>query len=232
MTRRERLEAKLEKRRNWAESRDRKAERGFQAASRIADGIPLGQPILVGHHSEKRHRRDIERIDAGMRAGVESSIMASHHRSKADGLERQLEGSIFSDDPDAVDALETRIAELEAKLATRKRINALYRKGDAGALLAEFGMDLEKMRAKLAGDWHGVPWPPYSISNMRGNIRRLRQRVGQVEARQERQAAAHASPGGVLVEGESYVAVTFEEKPDRSILDALRAAGFFWSGGS
>ena len=25
--------------------------------------IPLGQPILVGHHSEKRHRRDLKRID-------------------------------------------------------------------------------------------------------------------------------------------------------------------------
>lgn len=33
-------------------------ERGRQ----IADMIPMGQPILVGHHSEGRHRRDLARI--------------------------------------------------------------------------------------------------------------------------------------------------------------------------
>ena len=26
-------------------------------------GIPMGQPILVGHHSEKRHRNVLDRID-------------------------------------------------------------------------------------------------------------------------------------------------------------------------
>jgi hypothetical protein len=34
--------------------------------------IPFGQPILVGHHSEGRARRDQGRIESGMRAGVES----------------------------------------------------------------------------------------------------------------------------------------------------------------
>jgi hypothetical protein len=34
----------------------------WEKGRRIADMIPLGQPILVGHHSEGRHRRDLGRI--------------------------------------------------------------------------------------------------------------------------------------------------------------------------
>lgn len=34
----------------------------WESGRRIADMIPMGQPILVGHHSERRHRRDLDRI--------------------------------------------------------------------------------------------------------------------------------------------------------------------------
>jgi hypothetical protein len=35
--------------------------RHFAARERL-ELIPLGQPILIGHHSEKHHRRDLKRI--------------------------------------------------------------------------------------------------------------------------------------------------------------------------
>ncbi|WP_143132963.1 DUF3560 domain-containing protein, partial [Brucella cytisi] len=38
--------------------------------SEAATGIPFGQPILVGHHSEARHRRTIEKADRAMRASI------------------------------------------------------------------------------------------------------------------------------------------------------------------
>jgi len=50
------------------------------------DGIPLGQPILVGHHSERRARRDAERIDNGIRRMVEEHELADHHRAVAAGI--------------------------------------------------------------------------------------------------------------------------------------------------
>jgi hypothetical protein len=43
------------------------AEQARKAVASIADGIPLGQPILVGHHSERHARRDAEKIESGMR---------------------------------------------------------------------------------------------------------------------------------------------------------------------
>lgn len=60
MTRRERLERKLERRQQWAESRERKAE----SARRASDAVllpPGGEPIKIGHHSEKRHRAAIRK---------------------------------------------------------------------------------------------------------------------------------------------------------------------------
>lgn len=44
MTRRERLERKLEKRAEWAEKAQVRAEVRFDAARALADQIPLGQP--------------------------------------------------------------------------------------------------------------------------------------------------------------------------------------------
>ena len=64
-----------------------------------------------------------------MDRAVESGKMAEHHRSKAAGLESQLDNSIFSDDPDAVQQLSERIAELESQRKTMKASNAAFRKG-------------------------------------------------------------------------------------------------------
>ncbi|MGH7327645.1 MAG: DUF3560 domain-containing protein, partial [Polyangiaceae bacterium] len=46
------------------------------AARERADRIPFGQPILIGHHSEKRHRRDLERIHRGHERAFELSRAA------------------------------------------------------------------------------------------------------------------------------------------------------------
>lgn len=75
----ERLEARSEKAAAEASAR-------FGAAHRVASVIPMGQPILVGHHSEKRHRRDIERIHRNMDKGIEA-------QRESERLERASEAS-------------------------------------------------------------------------------------------------------------------------------------------
>lgn len=54
------------------------------AARQIADGIPFGQPILVGHHSERRARRDAERIHNNMRAAVDADAAARETARRAE----------------------------------------------------------------------------------------------------------------------------------------------------
>ncbi len=46
---------------DYRENRAQDAEAAHAAVSALTDNIPLGQPILVGHHSEKRARRGLRK---------------------------------------------------------------------------------------------------------------------------------------------------------------------------
>ena len=241
MTRRERLERKAELRREWAAKRAAKSAARHNAARAIGEHIPFGQPILVGHHSEKRHRRDLERIDNNMRAAVESSDMANHHLSKAAGIEDQLAGSIFSDDDNAIEALQARIDERKARRDRMKAINAAFRKApgaDKAAKLAAMvkAGSMTESEAIAAAKLFSIcpyehqPFPAYSLSNLGATIRNDEKRIADIRARAARTERAEEA-GGVVIEGGEWVRVTFAEKPDRSILQALKEAGFYWGAG-
>ncbi|WP_439082102.1 ParB/RepB/Spo0J family partition protein [Streptomyces sp. WL006] len=53
-------------------------------ADQIAERFWMGQPILVGHHSEGRARRDQERIHTNMRKSFEDSDRASYWGNRAE----------------------------------------------------------------------------------------------------------------------------------------------------
>lgn len=237
MTQRERLERKLEKRRQWAESRRADAAQRFDTAHRATEHIPLGQPILVGHHSEKRHRAALAKSDNNMRKGCESLAMADHHESKSDGIERQLDNSVFSDDPDAIEQLQAKIVAAEAERDRMKAINAAIRKGPGWeARIKPPLTDAEKTElVNLARVWGSVykpGFPPYALTNLGANIRRMKERIKHITQRHDRSAKAEQA-GGVLIQGSGdYCRITFAEKPARDILNALKAAGFHWGAGS
>lgn len=241
MTRRERMTARMERREEWAEKAHAASDAAYAASHRAVEGIPFGQPVLVGHHSEGHHRRALERSDKAMSRACERSKMADRHESVADNLERALDKSIFSDDTDAPDALRARIAELEAKRARVVTLNKAIRREMKGGLtegwMARTGASEAEQRAMLDNVQHGWDnsplFPPYVTANLGGRISADRKRLEYLLARQERAARAEAAPSGVVVEGDGdYARVTFAEQPERAVLDALKAAGFMWSGGS
>ena len=63
----ERAAQRAERFSEYESHRARDAEQARKSVSAIADGIRLGQPILVGHHSERHDRKDAEKIESGMR---------------------------------------------------------------------------------------------------------------------------------------------------------------------
>lgn len=107
--RRARREAKADRVEGWAEARQRHADAKLGAAQQTADMIPLGQPILVGHYSERRHRRDIERMQANTSAGFEHQRKAQEHARRAEGIRRWEEERLTA--PVTI----RRIAKLEAE---------------------------------------------------------------------------------------------------------------------
>ena len=121
LTTRERRENRLARRLDWMDKRINRADADFERSRAAVEGMELGQPILVGHHSERKHRRAVERSHDAMRRAMDSNEMATRHGFAASALERELERSIYHDDRDATQQLETRIAEREI---TRDRIKS------------------------------------------------------------------------------------------------------------
>lgn len=183
MTYRERRERKAERLREWADKRETKAAAAFAASNRISDGIPFGQPILVGHHSEKRHRRDIDRIHSGMSRGIENSRKADEFRSRADNIESAADRAIYSDDEDAIEWLKERIASLEATRARIKAYNATCKKGarDASILLPAEQEELLVCLKYAAFQCPGGRFPQYVTANLSGNIKRQRDRLAMLQ---------------------------------------------------
>jgi hypothetical protein len=235
MTYRERKEARLARRLDWAAGRRDKAAALRPLTERYRGDIAFNtQP---GHIPERA------RVIRATDKSAEHQTMAAEHESKAAEIARQLDRSIYSDDPDALDALAAKIVALEASQAQMVRVNAAWRKSgkpkadDAEAwrkvadALGCSDNDLHRVRAEMARDFcHRAPFT-YHLQNNGGNISRLKKRVEDVKARQTRMAQADAAPGGVVIEGAEWVRVTFADKPERAIIDALKAAGFSWGAG-
>jgi len=83
----ERASARSERFATYSENATTRADDARQRSDAISRNIPFGQPILVGHHSEKRHRRDIDR----MWALTDKTVQEGR---KADCWQRRAEASI------------------------------------------------------------------------------------------------------------------------------------------
>lgn len=230
MTRRDRLEAKLAKREEWAKGREEKAQACFDR-----------QKPYIGDHAfntQPGHIPERARVIRAVQRGCEHQEMAKHHISKAGGLADQLERTTFSDDPDAIEQLEEKIQKAEMDAARMKAVNKIIRKHKVdpvkavSELVITMGLSQAAAEGLLKPDWCGrIGIPDYASTNLRANIRRMKARIEEIRRRQGRQEAAQQN-GGVSITGNEWVSITFAEKPELEILDALKAAGFTWGGGS
>lgn len=228
------MERRAELRKEWAAKRAAKAEAAFKAAHALGEMVPFGQPILVGHHSEKRARSHAKRIETNMVAGIESERMSVRHERKAATIESRLKRTIFSDDADAAENLKKRIADRERIVERMKFVNKAHAKFLKTGVVPEgvSEAESEKIRNyKPAYTWEPHPFPPYAVTNLRNQIAADRKRLAMVEQMATRAAVASEAANGILIEGSEFVRVTFAEKPSREILSQLKAAGFRWSGG-
>lgn len=224
MTYRDRREARAERLEEWAEKRQTAAVAQLNSQPELRhDWAFITQP---GHIPQR------ERLMKADERSFRSMDKAESMKSRASGIRSQLDSSIYDDDPDAIERLEERIAGLEAQ---REAIKA-HNKRTRGS-----------KTCTCPDDCHcRIPWrfgfcrckehpiDSYVLQNLGGNIKRNRDRLEVIRRQKARNQAAEAAEGGVVVQPLSggYVAVTFAEKPERDILDSLKAAGFRWAKGS
>lgn len=243
--RRERLRTAADKARARASARFDKADLREERS-----GIPFGQPVLVGHHSERRHRRAIERAERNLRRGVEELKRSEELARRAGAVGT---GGVSSDDPDAVAKLEAELAALEAKHAYRLSVNKAIRRHpkdpEAGAreVVARCVVDGREPppESVIAKHWQpdcmgSLGFPSYSLSNATANMRRIRGRIEVLRAQAARREAivsggAQAwrveSPAGTAEECpvENRCILRFSQRLSKERWQEVRRAGFVWS---
>lgn len=87
----ERVEDRADRLAEQAERAGQRSTSAYQAARQELDIIPPGQPILVGHHSERGHRAALKRIDGRMRTSIEEDSKAKHYERAATVAGRYVE---------------------------------------------------------------------------------------------------------------------------------------------
>lgn len=144
-------------------------------------------------------------------------------------------GGISSDDPQAVEKLEAKLAALEKHQEMMKAANAAIRmkdpaKGDAK--LAELGYTPEDIAKLREPDFCGrIGYPAYALQNNNANIRRIRGRIAELKKRTESTPEGWEFDGGRVVVNttENRLQVIFDGKPDADVRTELKGESFRWA---
>lgn len=240
----ERLRARADKLRVTAEATNARA-------STMAEGIPLGQPILQGHHSERRDRNYRARINSLWARAAATYDKAAETERRASAAERNT--AISADNPEAASLLGEKILGLEAERETIKAANQAARRcklpatddptfGDRLKAAIAAGTITEAQALHIAKairhDWRKeFSIPAYVLSSLGANIRRLQERQKVETQRAEvREALAGETPttevGAVRVVEDhdaNRVRIVFPGKPAQALREKLKSYGYRWA---
>lgn len=207
----------------------------YEASKRATAHIPFGQPILVGHHSERGHRADLKRAHNAMDKCCLETSKAEHYARKA---ERVGSGGISSDDPQALDKLRAKLAGLQNAQQCMKHANKLIRTHRGSddekveSLVALGWLTNAQARKLLEKDFAGrIGFADYQLTNNNANMKRIAARIKELESAQAREDKEEASDSYIYREDtqENRVMFLFDGKPDEKTRETLKRNGFKWS---
>jgi len=144
-------------------------------------------------------------------------------------------GGNSSDDPQAVEKLEAKLAALEKHQELMKAANVAIRMKDpteGDAKLAELGYTPEDIAKLREPDFCGrIGYPAYLLQNNNANIRRIRGRIEELKKRTENTPEGWEFDGGRVVVNttENRLQIIFDGKPDADIRTELKGEGFRWA---
>lgn len=144
-------------------------------------------------------------------------------------------GGISSDDPQAVEKLEAKLAALEKHQELMKAANVAIRMKDpteGDAKLAELGYTPEDIAKLREPDFCGrIGYPANLLQNNNANIRRIRGRIEELKKRTENTPEGWEFDGGRVVVNttENRLQIIFDGKPDADIRTELKGEGFRWA---
>lgn len=235
MDRKERQEARANRYRELAENATKQSTEAYEKSHKMVEHIPMGQPILVGHHSEKAHRNLLNRSWDAMGKSVELDEKAKYFEQKAQAAENN--DSIYLGDDDAVERLEEKLADLEKKQETMKETNKIIRSKKLAEIekhdkLIELGYSEDGVRKVFTPNYMGdIGYPSYSITNNGANIRRVKEQLERAKQMKSTEDKEYTIGEVRIVENykENRLQLFFSGKPDDDTRSQLKHNGFRWS---
>lgn len=226
----EHRQRRIENAKRQAEKAEREAERIYNEAKEMSSVIPLGQPILVGHHSEKRDRNYREKIHGKYGKAFKTQDKAEYYADKSKTIESN--DSIFDDDPQALQKLEAKLQQLQESQDFMKSTNKYIKKKDREGFLslpnASEKLWQEVNTPNVMGD---IGFAHYKLSNNNANIRRIKERIEKLRLLQQRQLFDTTINGVRILENHeaNRLQMYFDGKPSDEVRKSLKSNGFRWS---
>lgn len=110
----ERAKKKASKLEGFAENADKRSADYYEKANKHKDFLALGEPIKVGHHSERRHRKIIDQAWNNMGKSVAESDKAEEYRRRAEYWKHK-ENDVNLSMPESLDYYEFKLKEAKKK---------------------------------------------------------------------------------------------------------------------
>ena len=235
MNRKERQEARANRYRELAEKANKQSNEASKLSRSMVEHIPLGQPILVGHHSERAHRSLLDRSWNTLGKSVKLSEKAEYFEQKAAAAENN--DAIYLGDDDAVERLDAKLADLEKKQEMMKETNKLIRSKKLSEIekhdkLIELGYSEDGIREVFTPNYMGnIGFPSYSITNNGANIRRVKEQLEKAKRMKVTEDKEYKIGDVRIVENyqENRLQLFFPGKPDEDVRTQLKHNGFRWS---
>jgi len=232
----EKINSKIDYAKTKAEQLKNSSNEFFSKGFCERTGIPMGQPILVGHHSEQRHRNAIKKYDNQISNAIKDNEKAEYYENKAERLENNT--SISSDNPEAINLLKEKLIKLEKQREHYKEINKAFRQMEKKGKkpLLDLGLSEDKINQleesiKKAYSWEKQPYPKWMIGNLGGNIKSVRDRIKYLEQQTNIKEVEETINNVVLkVDKEANrIKLFFDGKPPEETRTILKQNGYRWS---
>ncbi len=225
----ERRQNRIDHAQEQAAKNEQKANSLYEQAKKMASAIPMGQPILVGHHSEKRDRNYRKKIHNKFGQSFEAQDTSAYYQRKAETIENNT--AIFSDDPAAITKLKEKLSSLEATQAFMKEANRCIRSGNKSKFL-QHPFASETLWTELnTPDWaKRVGFAPYQLSNNNARITSTKNRIAHLE-QLEILPEMDITVNGIRLYANkeaNRVQVFFPSIPAEDIRKRLKQHGFRW----
>lgn len=218
--------AKIERLRAAAKRVHAEGKASIEQGDSMFKVIPFGQPILVGHHSERRDRNYRDRAWNKLGKGYKLIEKSEKLNDRAAAIEQNR--AIFSDDPEAIEKIGGKLAQLEARQERMKAANKLVKKGDRDGLTAMGYSETEISYLLDPKKFGGPGYASFELTNNNANIRRLKERAKVIE---QKQAIPDKDEehDGIRVEwraSENRIRVFYPGRVDLDTYKALKQHGF------